>query len=132
MSESTERDPLVLRPDVVATVLDDGAVLLDLETKYFYLLNSTAWAITQLFETGTTVERARAQCRAYEPAEGDDGAGEVIGFLLRDGLVVPHEEDLAPSLELTGPWTPPTIEKQPEPLQRVMVSAFDPSVPLAE
>ncbi len=31
-----------LRPDVVATVLDGGALLLDLESKYFYLLNRAA------------------------------------------------------------------------------------------
>ena len=40
---------LTLRPDVVATVLEDGAVLLDLETKYFYSVNPSGWAILQLF-----------------------------------------------------------------------------------
>ena len=36
------------RPDVVATVLDDGAILLDLETKFFYELDATAWALASL------------------------------------------------------------------------------------
>jgi hypothetical protein len=46
--------------------------------------------------------------------------------------VSPVDGDGAADLDLPGPWAPPTLQKQAEPLQRVIVSAFDPSVPLAE
>ena len=45
---------LVLSAEVVATVLENEAVLLDLRTKYFYSVNASGWAIAQLFESGTT------------------------------------------------------------------------------
>ena len=116
---------LVLRPDVVATVLPDGAVLLDLETKFFFHLNPTAWAIVQLFETGAD---RRTVTDAYE------GAGPIVQYLVAENLAVPTDTAAAATTPppFDGPWVPPRIEKQPEPLQRVMVSAFDPSLPLAE
>jgi hypothetical protein len=33
---------------------------------------------------------------------------------------------------LNGGWRPPTIDKHREPLQRIVISAFDPTLPLAE
>src|SRR5262245_56392860 len=53
--------PLSLQPHVVTTVIDDGAVLFDLETKYFYRLNATGWAMVKMFEDGATVEQVRSQ-----------------------------------------------------------------------
>jgi hypothetical protein len=38
----------------------------------------------------------------------------------------------APPVTFEGPWQPPAIERQREPLQSIVTSAFDPSVPLAE
>ncbi len=37
-------------PSVVCTELDDGAVLLDLDTKYYYNLNETGLRIWQIME----------------------------------------------------------------------------------
>jgi hypothetical protein len=122
--------PLALRGDVVATVLEDGALLLDLDTKYFFLLNHSAWAVVQLFEAGTTAGHAHDVC----VAAGADG-GEVDGLvslLLSEGVIEPAAADARPALELSAPWAPPSVEKQDEPLQRVIVNAFDPTIPLAE
>jgi hypothetical protein len=123
---------LALRPDVVATVLEDGAVLLDLETKYFYELNASAWAVTQIFETGATPEQAEAVIRSWDAPEG-------VGRSVLEALVVEGLVADAPATQTTpdvpryeGAWSEPRVAKQPEPLQRVMVSAFDPSLPLAE
>jgi Coenzyme PQQ synthesis protein D (PqqD) len=107
-------------------------VLLDLESKYFYALNASGWAIVQLFESGISVDAAQAQARAW--AAPDDGRIEhFIAQLQRYGLLesarpLPDE----PKIEWHGPWTAPSIERQAEPLQNIMVSAFDPSIPLAE
>ena len=124
--------PFRLRSDVVATVLDDGALLLDLESKYFYLLNPSGWAITQLFESGTLagarpIGVCRGGCRRDAPdrrLRGRPGRRSAPGGL--------PSGDIAPRFELTGTWSAPTYEKQLEPLQRVIVNAFDPTIPLAE
>jgi hypothetical protein len=123
---------LTLRTTISAAVLDEGAVLLDLESKYFYALNATAWAITQLFESGATVADVAAQTRAW----GAPDDGSVLNFVDRlneYGLLEHAAGEPAPAeVALSGSWNPPSIERQAEPLQTVMVSAFDPSIPLAE
>jgi hypothetical protein len=125
---------LSLRPDVVATVLENEAVLLDLETKYFYSVNATGWAIVQLFETGASVERARERCREWGASPGDDDAiARFLDALVADRLVIECAEATgADGVKPNGAWTAPAIEKHKEPLQRIMVSAFDPTLPLAE
>lgn len=123
----------VLRPDVVATVLDHGALLLDLESKYFFQLNSTGWAVTQLFESGTSADTAVARSRAWgAPSEDEAAVRQLVGALIDFGLVEEVEADAAPTGEVPAGWQTPTIERQPQPLQRVIMSAFDPSIPLAE
>lgn len=126
---------LAFRPDVVATLLDDGAVLLDLETKYFYELNRCGWDVASLFESGATVETVLAHCRAWgAPAEDDDAVMRVIETLIDDGLVdgASDEATATATVTMSGPWMRPTIERQAEPLQKIIISAFDPSVPLVE
>lgn len=138
LAQNPRTERYALRPDVVATLLDEGAVLLDLESKYFYRLNRTAWAIAQCFEPGATLDEVKALCRRLG-ASSDDGVAieTVLGVLTRDRLIeaspdeAPESGSAAPS-DAAAPWTPPTIEKQAEPLQRVIISAFDPSVPLVE
>jgi hypothetical protein len=124
----------ILRPDVVATVLDKGAVLLDLESKYFYSANAGAWAIIQMFENGAGFEQVSAQCRIWGASDEDMLAvQEVLETLQSERLL---EECLPPHDQATTPsdisWSRPALEKHSEPLQKIMVSAFDPSIPLAE
>jgi len=131
---SATQEVLALKPDVVATVMDDGAVLLDIGTKYFYSVNATGWAIVQMLETGATIEQIQSQCDRWDGDAADAGRiAEFIQALLRDELVV--KSSAAPSAgqaEFTGKWSLPVIEKHKEPLPKIMVSAFDPSIPLAE
>jgi hypothetical protein len=133
---------LTLRPDVVATVLQDGAVLLDLETKYFYSVNPSGWAIIQLFESGATVEQVGTQTRLWgAPSAPDAPTMAFLEILKGDRLIVPADEELSaspgpvdttPGVPCNGPWSSPSIEKHKEPLHRIMTSAFDPTLPLAE
>ena len=122
---------LTLRPTIAAAVLDDGAVLLDLTSKYFYSLNRSAWAIVQLFENGASAADAQRQCAAW--GAGDEAAAFVAQLMRYDLL-----EGAAAGVVMLeppawqGPWIAPVIEQQAEPLERVIVSAFDPSIPLAE
>jgi hypothetical protein len=130
----------IFRPDVVATVLNDGAVLLDLDTKYFYRLNRTGWMIAQLFEAGTNASAAWQRCLGWGACETDKAAVEALcETLIRERLVEEAPEgdgaDAAAGADEVSngaAWTSPTIERQAEPLQKVIISAFDPSVPLVE
>lgn len=125
-----------LRSDVVATVLEDGVLLFDLETKYFYRLNESGWAIVQLFESGAALQDVLARCEALgSPPQDQSAILAVFERLTDDRLIEAASGDEAIPAEggVTGfTWTPPTIEKQAEPLQKVIISAFDPSVPLVE
>jgi hypothetical protein len=123
-----------LRPDVVATVLNDGAVMLDLESKFFFSANSSAWAIAEMFESGTTLSAVHEACVRWGAVNGDklliDG---VIKQMVAEGLIKPADSSAVPAR--TSPakiWVTPTLKKHREPLQRIMVSAFDPGLPLAE
>ena len=124
--------PLCLQPHVVTTVIDDGAVLFDLETKYFYRLNASGWAMVKMFEDGATVEQVRSQCRAWNAPDAHASAIERVIETLVSEKLVSTTPRAAARPELRAPWIEPVIERQAEPLQRLISSAFDPSIPLAE
>ena len=133
MSMMVQTQAYTLRPHVVATVVDNGAVLLDLQTKFFYQLNASAWSIVQLFENGAvTLADVDAYIRTW--SAGNDG-GSVDAFIetLRQSGLIGEAPSPAPS-DATAPamWEPPTIVRQSAPLQRLVMSAFDPTMPLAE
>lgn len=126
--------PLMLRPDVVVTTLENEAVLLDLDTKYFYSANLSGWAIAQLFEAGTSRARVAGWCRGGGATDEQQAAvAAFVQALVDERLIVPADAS-GPQAQVTfpDPWTPPTLEKYKEPLQRIMISAFDPTLPLAE
>lgn len=122
-----------MSPALVATVVEDGAVLLDLDSKYFYSLNKSGWAILQLAETAAVPrERIVEQCRAWGAADNT----QIEAFLdeLCSHGILEGAEDAAPleAVKYEGAWVAPTVSRQAEPLQSVVTSAFDPSIPLAE
>ncbi len=124
----------VLRPHVVATVIEDGAVLLDLESKFFYRLNSSAWSVTQLFETaGMSRAGIETACRAWGATDADiKPIDAMIETMQQDHLLEATSDQNEQTATFSGTWTTPTIERQAEPLHRLITSAFDPSIPLAE
>jgi hypothetical protein len=134
MTVESQTERLALRPDVVVSVLEDGAVLLDLSTKYFYSVNSSGWAIVQMFEHGTLIEEVKAKCVVWSGGDKDSAAVDFfIKTLLTENLVVRTGNPSVPhTARLNGGWSRPVLEKHKEPLQRIMTSAFDPSIPLAE
>lgn len=122
-----------LRPDVVATVLDQGALLLDLDSKYFYLLNTPGWSVVQLFEEGATIGHAQARAQAWGASPADAaGVVEMINRMTAERLLEPTAAPANAAGDAPPAWQPVSLERQAEPLQKVIVSAFDPSIPLAE
>lgn len=137
MSQASSVDSdeaMTLGANVVATIIDDGAVLLDLDSKYFYTVNRSGQAIIAMLEDGVTAGELLARCASWGMPDTD--RAEVQGFLTRlldDRLIEPSPApgDTA-AVSFDAAWQLPTIERQREPLQRIMASAFDPSLPLAE
>lgn len=133
MSESNS-NTLVLRPDVVTAVIEDGAVLLDLDTKYFYQVNHAGWAILQMFEAGTTRAQVEQECRKWGATPDQwQSISDFLDLIIADKLVTVNDfPPVEPEIELTHVWSLPTIQKFDEPLQQIMKSPFDPTLPLAE
>lgn len=131
--DDTAAGGFALRPDVVATILDHGALLLDLESKYFYLLNPSGWAVTQLFEEGASMSHALDCARSWGAGESDlASVRQMLEDMVADRLIQPSDAVANLAGSPPEPWQPVTFERQAEPLQKVIVSAFDPSIPLAE
>lgn len=123
-----------LRPDIVVTTLESEAVLLDLETKYFFSINPSGWALGQIFEQGATMAQVSDACRAAEaPPSFHESIEAFVAELLDERLLTTGDPVDAPHrIEFGGPWEHPILTKHKEPLQQVVVSAFDPTLPLAE
>lgn len=133
MDEHAANAAYRLRDDVVATVLDYGALLLDLESKYFYLLNPSGWAVAQLFEDGSTIDHALERARSWGAPETDlAGVRQCLDQMLSERLLETATSAANASGDAPDKWEPMRFERQAEPLQKVIVSAFDPSIPLAE
>src|ERR1700744_1838498 len=106
-----------LRSDVVTTVLQDGGVILDLRSKFFYSANPTALAIVQMFENGATVAEILAASQKWG-ANGDTPAvKQVIDLVLAEGLVEPASPfaGIVPEVVVTT-WVSPVLSKHNEPL----------------
>src|SRR5262245_17605582 len=131
---TTAQETLMLRPEVVVTTLEKEAVLLDLETKYFYSTNLSGWAIAQAFEGDATRAQVEEHCRAWAVTEEQRAVvAGFIQYLIAERLLFPAPSSQPPSaVAMPDQWDPPRIEKYKEPLQRIMISAFDPTLPLAE
>lgn len=129
-------------PEVVYTDLEDGAVLLHMETKFYYSLNESGQAIWGLLDAvqndGELIDRLKD---AYET--GDDLAEPIktfLGELEKEKLVVERTEENqdGPSekaQESPGnkkAFTKPEVIKHDEPLHEVVLNPFDPQLPLAE
>lgn len=134
METQTDNHCWKLRPDVVATVLNEGAVMLDLESKFFFSANPSAWAIAEMFEVGATKDEVYKACEQWGATPEHKAAIDgIIQLMASEGLIKPAEGAGA-GMATAGvkTWILPTLTKHQEPLQRVMVSAFDPGLPLAE
>lgn len=125
---------LALSPDVVLTPLGDGALLLHLDSKFFYSINLPGWSIVQLLEAGATTRDIVQKCADWGAGQNDRTAIEnYVGALIGHGLVGEFEgKETGQTPQFGGSWQTPTIQRHDEPLERIVTSAFDPSVPLAE
>lgn len=133
-------------PQVIDTYLEEGAVLLNFETKYYYSLNEAGMAIWKRIESvGNLEELVEDLLKEYE-GDQERVRASVTDFL-RDlegeQLVLSHsgdgdEGDRREPAKTTGPppqrkpFAEPDLVKHDEPLHEVVMNPFDPQLPLAE
>jgi Coenzyme PQQ synthesis protein D (PqqD) len=78
-------------PDVVTTDLDDGAILLNLNTKYYYTLNETGLSIWQAFDESGDPDVITAKLTdAYDIDTKQASAClfELLEDLEKEGLII--------------------------------------------
>jgi len=92
-AESFGEKTIMPNPSVVFTDLEDGsAVLLDLDSKFYYSLNETGCLMWKVFEkngssdTGKLIEALMTEYNVEE-AEAVGDVEEFLGSLAKEGLV---------------------------------------------
>lgn len=136
-------------PEVVETVLEDGAVFLNLKTRFYYSLNKVGYRIWQLLDVAEGFEGLIQRVMAEYGAEDGHVKESVSNFLNeleREQLVILREDgtEKHPYQETQGsvdvnthsaekkPFVVPELIKHDEPLHEVVQNPFDPQLPLAE
>ena len=133
-------------PEVVETVLEDGAVLLNLRTKFYYSLNGVGYKIWQLLDSAQSSEELIQKAMAAYQAESGkikESISKFLGELEQEQLLIPQIEGTEKhstqgqhvvhidSVE-KKPFVEPELIKHDEPLHEVVQNPFDPQLPLAE
>lgn len=127
--------------EVVFTELEDGAVLLNMETRTYYSLNESGAAVWSLIPAHSGPETLTEALQAEFDVDGERAAaavGEFVAQLRSERLLVEHAEALPLAAERTAAtaqrrkWGEPQLIKHDEPLHEVPLTPFDPQLPLAE
>jgi hypothetical protein len=131
-------------PEVVATELAEGAVLLNIETGFYYSVNEPGAEIWRRLDAAEGAHDLAERLRERFDVEPDRAAAAATGFvaeLEREGLVTRSgrtgipSDPAAPAAAPAGerrPFAEPELIKHDEPLHEVSMSPFDPQLPLAE
>jgi hypothetical protein len=124
-------------PDVLFSDMGDGAILFDLNTKQYYSLGASAAAAWTHLENGGSLaelEAALATVPAVSAGEDPYGLRGFVSYLLNERLVEPAEPGAASGVapELPASWSAPKVEQHGNPLSEVILSPFDPTVPIPE
>jgi hypothetical protein len=130
---------LAKNSEVVSTELEDGAVLLNMETRLYYSLNDAGLEIWRRIGAASSEQELVTSLAGLFDAEEERVQEIVARFvpeLERERLVVPRLEGQPvstwPELNGTKALQEPELVKHDEPLHEVPVSPFDPQLPLAE
>ena len=132
--------------EVVYTNLEEGAVLLHLETRFYYSLNEVGQAVWRLLDSAESLEdllEKLAEEYEVDRQPVKDSVSKFLQELEREQLTIPHREAegerphqgsaraTVPSQQ-KRPFVEPELIKHDEPLHEVVMNPFDPQLPLAE
>ena len=136
----------VQHEEVVYTNLEDGAVLLHLETRFYYSLNEAGQVIWRLLDSAESLEDLLQKLVAeYEVGtqQATESVSKFLQELEREQLTIPYQKAMdeqphegsikAPTpSQQKKPFFEPELIKHDEPLHEVVMNPFDPQLPLAE
>jgi hypothetical protein len=137
---------LIRNPQVVCTELEDGAVLLNMESRLYFSLNETGLELWNALDGAAGTEQVADRLTRSFDVDGTAATSAVSRFvpeLERERLVVPATEapegtapagdaPARPTQAERRPFAEPELVKHDEPLHEVSTSPFDPQLPLAE
>jgi hypothetical protein len=133
---------LARNPEVVATEMEDGAVLLNLESRLYYSLNAVGLEIWRRIESADDADALARSLGGRFEVEGVQARASVSRFieeLQREGLVVADGGEARPAAPTPaepgtakGEFAEPELVKHDEPLHEISATPFDPQLPLAE
>ncbi len=128
------------QPCVVCTVLTEGGVLLNLDTKFYYSLNPSGLDLWLRMESGGL--DAASTPRLEEASSSSGREVEIfLSELVSEGLAVLGDGDRAGQAAgrsatagepLNAGLEPPRLIRHDVPLSHILSNPFDPCVPLAE
>jgi len=130
--------------DVVETVLEDGAILLNLETNFYYSLNNTGYIVWQLIDNVNSQNELIKQIQPgynSHDSEMQEYVSDFLKELEEQKLVTTADSantiskseisNIEESSEKKS-FQRPELIKHDEPLHEVVQNPFDPQLPLAE
>jgi hypothetical protein len=138
---------LARNPDVVCTELEDGAVLLNMDTRLYYSLNEVGlelWNLVEVADGFQDVAKMLTSTFEVDEAAAEEAASRFVQELEREQLVVAAAAGggpATPARPVAGapekgaakrPFAQPELIQHDEPLHEVSTSPFDPQLPLAE
>ncbi|MGH2992611.1 MAG: PqqD family protein [Solirubrobacterales bacterium] len=119
--------------------MEDGAVLLNMETRLYYSLNEPAldlWNLVDHAGTAARLAQLLSDEFAVDAPKAETTAASFFAQLERERLIGPAADDApdapAPAGGEKRPFADPELVKHDEPLHEVATSPFDPQLPLAE
>jgi hypothetical protein len=133
-------------PEVVSTELEEGGILLNMETRLYYSLNREGLEIWSLLDSAAGPEELGRLLTSSFDVDEERAQAAVSAFLPeleRERLVVASDQvrteagSDSETAERHGgrtarPFLEPELVRHDEPLHEVAASPFDPQLPLAE
>jgi hypothetical protein len=127
-------------PEVVCTELEEGAVLLNMDSRLYYGLDPVGLEVFHLAQGAEDAEALGNELEARFEVDGERARVTAAAFvkqLEEKGMLV-SGDGAEPSVKPTPPDGPkrpfsePELVQHDEPLHNVAISPFDPQLPLAE
>jgi Coenzyme PQQ synthesis protein D (PqqD) len=137
----TEMGWLARNPDVECTELEDGAVLLNMETRLYYSLNQVGLELWDAIDAADGPEQVASRVAGAFRVDDQtalDAVSRFVPALERERLVVPStERGVATTREPESQdgqrtFEEPQLIKHDEPLHEAVAAPFDAQLPLAE
>lgn len=123
-------------PDVLFSDLGEGGILFDLNTKQYFSLTPSAATVWNYLDAGGSLAELEVALASQAPVgeAGDPyGLRSFVTMLAQHNLTEPGQPNgAAPLPALPAVWERPRAEEHGNPLSEVILSPFDPTVPIPE